>query len=101
MNEKRTCFPKILLKNKLLQPQGQVNQKILLLGGIIKTLYSMNFDFKNTVFPRINTGGDYFFFVQKEGDYLREGNNYYSREAIISNIVHWKLCPKYFVIFSH
>ena len=50
---------KILLKNKLLQPQGQVNLKILLLGGIINTFYSMNFNFKNTVFPRIKTEGDY------------------------------------------
>ena len=33
------------------------------------------------------------FFAPKGGDY--------SREAIISNIVHWKLCPKYFVLFSY
>ena len=25
----------------------------------------------------------------------------YSREAIISNIAHWKSCPKYFVLLSH
>ena len=36
------------------------------------------------------------FFALKEGDYLREGDN--SREAIILNIAHWKLCPKYFVL---
>ena len=35
-------------------------------------------------FPRIIAGGDY-----------------YSREAIILNIAHWKLCPKCFVLFSH
>ena len=32
------------------------------------------------------------------GDYLREDD--YSREAIILNIVHWRSCPKYFVLFS-
>ena len=36
----------------------------------------------NTVFPRIIAGGDYFFFRIKRGDY--------SREAVISNIAHWK-----------
>ena len=40
----------------------------------------------NTVFPRIvaGGGGDYFFFAQNRGNY--------SREAIISNIAHWKSC---------
>ena len=38
-------------------------------------------------------GDDYFFFAQKGGDY--------SSESIISNIAHWKSCPKYFVLFSH
>ena len=40
-----------------------------------------------TVFPRIMAGGDY----------LREGD--YSREVIISNIAHRKLCPKYLFYF--
>ena len=53
----------------------------------------------NTVFPRIIASGDYLFFAQKRGDYLREGG--YLREAIISNIAHWKSCPNYFVLFSH
>ena len=39
------------------------------------------------------------FFAQKGGDYSREGD--YLREAIISNIAHWKSCPKYFVLFFH
>ena len=39
--------------------------------------------FCNTVFPRVIAGDDY------------------SREAIISNIAHWKSCPKYFVLLSH
>ena len=43
----------------------------------------------STVFSRIIAGGDY----SMEGDY--------SREEIISNIVHWKSCPKYFVLLSH
>ena len=46
-----------------------------------------------TVFPRIIAGGDYFFFfAQKGGDYSREAD--YLREATISNIAHWKSCPK-------
>ena len=40
-----------------------------------------------------------FFFTQKGGDYSREGE--YLRGVIISNIAHWKLCPKYFVLLSH
>jgi len=45
-------------------------------------------------------GADYYyFFTPKGGDYLREGD--YSRETIISNIAHWKLCPKNFVLLSH
>ena len=32
------------------------------------------------------------FIAQKGGDYSREGD--YLREAIISNIAHWKSCPK-------
>ena len=44
-----------------------------------------------TVFSRIIAGGDYFFFRTKRGDY--------SSKAIISNIVHWNSCPKYFVLF--
>ena len=38
------------------------------------------------------------FFAQKGGNYSREGD--YLREAIISNIAHWKSCPKCFVLFS-
>ena len=40
-----------------------------------------------TVFPWIIAGGDY----SREGDY--------PREVIISNIAHWKLCPKYLFYF--
>ena len=36
------------------------------------------------------------FFAHKGGDYSRE--SYYLREAIISNIAHWKSCPNYFVL---
>lgn len=35
------------------------------------------------------------FFAPKGGDFSREGN--YLRKAIISNISHRRLCPKYFV----
>ena len=58
-----------------------------------------------TVFPRIIAGDDYSapFFAQKRGDYSRDGDfsteGDYSRKAIISNIAHWKSCPKYFVLF--
>ena len=37
--------------------------------------------FTGTVFPQIIAGGDYIFFAQKRGDYLREGDNL--REANI------------------
>ena len=50
-------------------------------------------------FPRIIGGGDCWFCASKESDYLWEGD--YSREAIISNISHWKFCPEYFVVFSN
>ena len=54
----------------------------------------------NTVFSWIIAGGDYFFFPTKRERFSsREGD--YSRETIISTIVHWKSCPKYFVSFSH
>ena len=33
----------------------------------------------------------------KKGTILREGD----REAVFSNIAHWKSCPEYFVLFSH
>ena len=42
--------------------------------------------------PSLITGGDYFFFAQKEGEY--------SREAIISNIAHWKLGLTVVVLIS-
>ena len=48
--------------------------------------------FPNTVFL------DYFL-PPKGGGYYKEDE--YSREAIISNNAHWKLCPKYFVSLSH
>ena len=44
------------------------------------------------VFPRIIARVIISFFTQKRGDY--------SREAIISNIAHWKSCPK-FIIYIH
>ena len=53
----------------------------------------------STVLSRTIAGRDYFSFAPKEGDYSMEGD--YSREAIISNIVHWKSCPKYFVLLFH
>jgi len=48
----------------------------------------VNQEEKVTVFPQIIAGG-----AQKGGDYWTE--------AIISNIAHWKSCPKYFVSFFH
>ena len=44
----------------------------------------------DTVFPGIVAGGDYFFFPTKRSQ-LFEG-------TIISNIAHWRSCPRYFVI---
>ena len=44
----------------------------------------------DTVFPRIIAGGDDYFFPSKRSR-LFEG-------AIISNIAHWRSCPKYFVL---
>ena len=40
--------------------------------------------------PILIAGAIISFFAPKGGDY--------SREAIISDIVHWKSCPKYFVL---
>ena len=51
-------------------------------------------DYNYRIFPWIIEPGTIIsFFAQKGGDF--------SREAIISNITHWKSCPKYFVLFSH
>ena len=62
--------------------------------------WQINFPtFLYAVFPRVITGGDYWLFASKESDYSLEGN--YSKAVIISNISHWKFCPKYFVVFSH
>ena len=48
----------------------------------------------NTLFRWIITRSDYFYFSpQTWGDYSREGD--YFREAVISNISHWKSGPKY------
>ena len=47
----------------------------------------------DTVFPRIIAGGDDYFFPSKRSR-LFEG-------AIISNIAHWRSCPKYFVLLFH
>ena len=47
---------------------------------------------------RIIAGAITFFSPKGPGDYSREGN--FSREAIISNIAHWKSFSKYFVLFS-
>ena len=49
---------------------------------------------QNTVFPWIILAGVIIsFFPSKVG--------YYSREAFISNVAHWKSYPKYFVLLSH
>ena len=47
---------------------------------------------------RIIAGAITFFSPKGPGDYSRDGN--FSREAIISNIAHWKSFSKYFVLFS-
>ena len=47
----------------------------------------------DTVIPRIIAGSEDYFFPQKESG-LFEG-------AIISNIAHWSLVPKYFVLLFH
>ena len=49
---------------------------------------------QNTVFPWIILAGVIIsFLASKVG--------YYSREAFISNVAHWKSYPKYFVLLSH
>ena len=50
----------------------------------------------STVFPRIIAGGNYFLFRTKRGRLFEEGDCL--REALFSNIAHWKSCPKYFVL---
>ena len=47
----------------------------------------------DTVFPRIIAGSDNYFFPTKRNR-LFEG-------SIISNITHWRSCPKYFVLLFH
>jgi len=47
----------------------------------------------DTVITRIIAGGDYYFLSTKRSQ-LFEG-------AIISNIAHWRSCPKYFVLLFH
>ena len=51
-----------------------------------------------TVFPRAIAGTIFFFSATKGGDYSRQDD--YLKEAIISNIAHWKSCHKYFVLLS-
>ena len=45
-----------------------------------------------TVFPQIIGRGDFSVFASKGSDYF----NF----VIISNIAHWKWCPKYFILLS-
>ena len=47
----------------------------------------------DTVFPQITAGGDDYCFPTKRSR-LFEG-------PIISNIAHWRSCPKYFVLLFH
>ena len=47
----------------------------------------------DTVFPRIISDGDDYFFPTKKSR-LFEG-------AIILNIAHWRSCPKYFVLLFY
>ena len=47
----------------------------------------------DTVIPQIIAGDDYYFLTTKRSR-LFEG-------AIISNIAHWRSCPKYFVLLLH
>ena len=49
---------------------------------------------QNTVFRQITAGANLFLFSPQKG-------GYYSREAVISNIAHWKSYPKYLVLLSH
>ena len=54
---------------------------------------------KASFIPRIIGRAIIIFFALTGGDNLREGDNL--MEAIIVNIAHWKLCPKYFVLLFH
>ena len=47
----------------------------------------------DTVFPRIIDGGDDHCFPTKRSRLIKG--------AIISNIAHWRSCPKYFVLLFH
>ena len=47
----------------------------------------------DTVFPRIIAGGDDYFFPTKRSRLFKW--------AIISNIAHWRFCPKYFALLLH
>ena len=71
-----------------------LNARCLAKPDAVPTLYTeLSNNNIDTVFPRIIAGGDDYFFPTKRSR-LFEG-------AIISNIAHWRSCPKYFVLLFH
>ena len=58
-------------------------------------------DFKlHSVFPSIIAEGNIILFSNQKGAVI-QGKVHSSREAILSNIAHWKSCPIYFVLLFH
>ena len=80
--------PKIVPKRMLLN--AQCLAKPVAAPTLYAELSNNNID---TVIPRIIAGGDDYFLSTKRSQ-LFEG-------AIISNIGHWRSCPKYFVLLFH
>ena len=82
------------------QIESDVHLSDLFVAEDIHVMYSSLLNLQlSTVFPRIIAGGKYFLFRTKRGRLFEEGDCL--REALFSNIAHWKSCPKYFVLFSH
>ena len=81
------------------QIESDVHLSDLFVAEDIHVMYSSLLNLQlSTVFPRTIAGGKYFLFRTKRGRLFEEGDCL--REALFSNIAHWKSCPKYFVLFS-
>ena len=72
-----------------------LNARCLAKPDAVPTLYAELSDNNiDTVFPRIIAGSDDYFFPTKSSRLFDGG-------GIISNIAHWRSCPKYFVLLFH
>ena len=82
------------------------NDELLMIGRSKKlrkkndiAFETQDFNWHSVYFPSIIAGGNIILFSHQKGAVSREGDS--SREAILSNIAHWKSCPIYFVLLFH